>query len=88
MAGWGNDAPEVGQELGRQRWMASRPLKGTSDDTLKRESLGKSGLSQGKERECDGEKCGPGVKSLSAALRGKTLLRDLQTWICLAEQKE
>lgn len=68
--------------------MASRPSEGKCDDTLKRESLGKSGLSQGKERKHDGEKYGPGVKLLPAALRGKTLLRDLQDWICLAEQKE
>lgn len=87
-AGWGHGAAEVRQELGKQHWMASRPSEGKGDDTLKRESLGMSGLSQGKEREHDEEKHGPGVKPLSAALRGKTLLRGLQDWICLAEQKE
>ena len=68
--------------------MASRCLEGKGDDTLKRESLGMPGLSQWKEREHDGKKYGPGVKPLPAALRGKRLFRDLQDWICLAEQKE
>lgn len=84
----GHDAAEVRQELGKQHWVACRPSEGKGDDTVKRESLGMSRLSQGKEREHDGEQYGPGVKPLSAALRGKTLLRDLQDWICLAEQKE
>lgn len=48
-------------------------------------SLGMSGLSQGKERECDGEKYRPGVKPLfSSSKRENTLERfaglDLLSW--------
>lgn len=61
----------------KEHWMAPSLSEGKDDDTLKRDFLGMSGLSQGKEREHDGEKYGSGVKPLSAALRGKTFLRYL-----------